>query len=69
VSDQRADLAGLCAVCEHARRVTSAKQSTFVLCGLAATDPRFPKYPRLPVARCEGFRPAPRAGAPHGHQK
>jgi hypothetical protein len=69
VSDERAKLVGLCAACEHGRRVTSAKQSTFVLCGLAATDPRFPKYPRLPVACCEGFGPASRADAPHGHQR
>jgi hypothetical protein len=28
----------------------------FFLCRLSATDPRFPKYPRLPVLRCDGFR-------------
>jgi len=36
--------------------VTSSKGSTFVLCGLSATDPRFPKYPRLPVLTCSGYR-------------
>jgi hypothetical protein len=28
------------------------------MCGLAAADPRYPKYPRLPVLRCEGYEPA-----------
>ena len=49
--------AGLCAVCRHARRIRSNKGSVFFLCGLAATDPRFPKYPRLPVLSCDGFEP------------
>ena len=47
--------AGLCARCVHARVVTSAKGSSFVLCGQSATDTRFPKYPALPVLRCDGF--------------
>jgi len=50
--------AGLCATCRHARRVESARGSVFTRCALAETDPRFPKYPRLPVLRCEGHRPA-----------
>jgi len=25
------------------------------MCLLAREDKRFPKYPRVPVARCEGF--------------
>jgi len=48
-------LAGLCATCAHARPVTSARGSTFWRCGLHERDPRFAKYPRLPVLRCEGF--------------
>ncbi len=55
-------LTGLCARCVHARRITSAKGSAFVLCGLSATDPRFPKYPPLPVVRCAGYAPAPPGG-------
>jgi hypothetical protein len=45
----------------HARRVTSAKGSTFVLCGRSATDARFPKYPPLPVIRCAGYDSPPTA--------
>ena len=46
---------GLCTECLHARRVVSAKGSIFWLCAKSETDPRFPKYPRLPVLRCEGY--------------
>jgi hypothetical protein len=46
---------GLCARCVHARRTTTARGSTFWRCGLAEDDPRFPKYPRLPVFACPGF--------------
>ena len=46
---------GLCASCAHARRVTSARGSTFVLCALSQSDARYAKYPPLPVARCDGY--------------
>jgi hypothetical protein len=48
---------GLCATCEHMRRVESDRGSVFYRCALADTDPRFAKYPRLPVLRCDGFQP------------
>lgn len=48
--------AGLCATCEHSRRVISGKGSVFRLCRLSATDPRYAKYPRLPVIACAGYR-------------
>ena len=46
--------AGLCASCRHAKRLATAGGSTVFLCGLSARDERFPKYPRLPMARCDG---------------
>jgi len=46
---------GLCADCRHAERVRSSKGSLFLLCGLARSDPRFPKYPRVPVGSCFGY--------------
>jgi hypothetical protein len=52
---------GLCAACAHVRRVDTRRGSRFHLCTLAGVDPRFPRYPRLPVLRCAGFRPAPGA--------
>jgi hypothetical protein len=45
---------GLCARCRHLELVSSPR-STFVRCGLAAGDPAFPRYPRLPVLACTGF--------------
>ena len=49
--------AGLCASCAHARRVTSSRGSTFILCARSQTDTRYPKYPPLPVLRCAGHEP------------
>ena len=46
---------GLCANCAHKQTITSDRQSEFVRCGLSKTDPRFPKYPRLPVVQCTGY--------------
>jgi hypothetical protein len=48
--------AGLCADCVHARRIESARGAAFILCNLSQTDPRFPKYPRLPVVSCDGYK-------------
>jgi hypothetical protein len=49
---------GLCAACVHAETITSSKGSEFVLCRLSYSDPRFPRYPRLPVLACSGYEPA-----------
>jgi hypothetical protein len=48
---------GLCASCVHAQAIESSKGSTFTLCRLSFTDPRFVKYPRLPVVVCSGYQP------------
>ena len=44
---------GLCGHCIHCQLVDGAR-TRFYLCGLAATDPRFVRYPALPVRACEG---------------
>jgi hypothetical protein len=46
---------GLCLTCIHMRRIESARGSTFYLCQRSMTEPEFPKYPRLPVLRCQGY--------------
>jgi hypothetical protein len=46
---------GLCATCEHLR-LLSSRSSVFVRCGLADRDPRFLRYPPIPVAACPGYR-------------
>ncbi|HTU35144.1 MAG TPA: hypothetical protein VMF66_15180 [Candidatus Acidoferrum sp.] len=47
---------GLCANCVHARQIRSDRGAIFWMCGLSATDSRFPKYPRLPVLACAGYQ-------------
>lgn len=49
---------GLCATCVHLELVGS-KTSVFVRCGLSDVDPRFPRYPPLPVRRCAGYEADP----------
>ncbi len=50
---------GLCGTCRMARRITTAKGSTFIYCTRADADPAYVKYPRLPVLACPGFVPPP----------
>ena len=45
---------GLCARCCWLR-VVSGRGASFVLCRLSEKDARFPRYPALPVVRCDGF--------------
>jgi hypothetical protein len=61
VSDAKAkaERAGLCADCKHARRVESNRGSAFLFCELSRSDPRFVKYPRLPVLSCPGYEKNP----------
>lgn len=49
------ETAGLCASCVHGRLVRSSKASTFLLCERSTTDPRFRRYPTLPVLACRGY--------------
>jgi len=69
MNDTRGDEqdAGLCACCVHALIIRNDRGSRFYLCRLSSTDPRFPKYPRLPVLRCVGFTPA--ADDPKGRSR
>ncbi len=54
---------GLCGACRHSRVIRSARGSIFRLCERSTTDPRFPRYPNLPVLDCVGFEPIePEAG-------
>jgi len=46
---------GLCGECIHERIIQSDRGSMFVQCQLSFTDPRFAKYPRLPVLTCGGY--------------
>jgi hypothetical protein len=48
--------AGLCATCAHVNIIASDRGSRFYMCRLSSTDPRFPRYPLIPVAACAGYR-------------
>jgi hypothetical protein len=49
--------AGLCGHCEYAIVRPTRRGTVYLRCGRAATDPRFAKYPRLPVVNCPGYQP------------
>jgi hypothetical protein len=53
--DPLVDAVGLCATCAHAAVIVSDRGSTFYRCERSKTDPRFPRYPRLPVVVCIGY--------------
>jgi len=46
---------GLCADCAFSR-VINTDRSMFYLCERGLTDPRFGKYPQLPVMGCPGYQ-------------
>lgn len=52
---------GLCARCVHVRRIENRRGSVFLLCELANRDPRYSRYPPLPVLDCPGFTAAAEA--------
>jgi len=57
------EMVGLCCDCQFQRVITSSKGTRFYLCTLSEKEPAFPKYPRLPVLQCAGFRaPRPNPG-------
>ena len=49
------DRVGLCATCLHVRVIGTDRDSRFYLCERSKTDPRFPRYPALPVVSCIGY--------------
>ncbi len=48
-------IVSLCESCSLGKEIISGKGSRFLLCEKSQTDQRFPKYPRQPVIRCQGF--------------
>ncbi len=54
--------AGLCESCRNVKVVETRKGSRFYLCTLSEVDPRFPKYPPIPVLRCGGYVEAGASG-------
>ncbi len=54
---------GLCGDCAHARVIDSGR-STFYLCERALADPRYRKYPQLPMLWCPGHERKAPPGTP-----
>ena len=48
--------AGLCDTCRHQKLIRTGRGSEFSMCLLSREDPRFAKYPRVPVLQCRGYR-------------
>jgi hypothetical protein len=53
--DPRLDSVGLCGTCRHGAVIVSDRGSRFYRCERSKTDPRFPRYPPLPVVSCIGY--------------
>lgn len=49
------EVVGLCPTCRHMRRVENRRGSVFLMCGRAATEAAYRKYPPLPVLACPGY--------------
>ena len=47
---------GLCDSCVHQKLISTTRGSVFSMCLLSREDERFPKYPRVPVLQCSGYR-------------
>ena len=52
------DRVGLCLRCSNVKVVLSDRGSVFYCCRLSFVDPRFVKYPVLPVLTCDGYMQA-----------
>jgi uncharacterized protein YciI len=49
---------GLCFTCRWMRLAANRRGATFFRCARAETDPRFVRYPPLPVLTCPGYEAA-----------
>ena len=47
--------AGLCDSCRHQKLIRTGRGSEFSMCLRSKDDPRYDKYPRVPVAACAGY--------------
>ncbi len=64
---ESAESVGLCFTCRWTRPATNRRGSTFFRCARAETDPRFVRYPPLPVRECPGYEELRPDRNPNGH--
>ncbi|HEY6110055.1 MAG TPA: hypothetical protein VIV56_14245 [Gemmatimonadales bacterium] len=62
------DEVGLCRTCRWMLAVTNRRGSTFYRCARAETDPRFVRYPPLPVVSCPGYEKVTERGTGSGER-
>lgn len=51
------EMNGLCDSCRHQQLVPNTRGSVFSLCLRSREDPRYLRYPRVPVTSCPGYEP------------
>jgi hypothetical protein len=56
MTEREKPAAGLCDSCIHQRRVPNTRGSVFSLCERSREDSAYPRYPRLPVLECAGYK-------------
>ncbi|HSM13667.1 MAG TPA: hypothetical protein VLA66_06335 [Thermoanaerobaculia bacterium] len=56
---------GLCSGCRHARLLRS-RRGVYLRCGRSDAEPRYRRYPSLPVLSCTGFEAASEGSAEAG---
>ena len=57
MANKKSERIGLCGDCLYMRQIKSDRGSTFYQCERSASNPEFPKYPRLTVIQCSGYEP------------
>ena len=57
IKESRNSGAGLCGTCRHRKENRNDRGSVFLYCRKSESDSRYPKYPPLPVLRCDGHEP------------
>jgi hypothetical protein len=57
---------GLCDHCTNVQIIENRRGSRFYRCRLADIDPKFVRYPPLPVLSCPGFAQVDAAGPSQG---
>jgi hypothetical protein len=60
---REAERVGLCLTCQFSRVIVNDRGTRFYFCERSKTDPRFPRYPALPIVTCAGYVPAPDTGS------
>lgn len=50
---------GLCDSCRHQKLIRTGRGSEFSMCLRSKDDPRYDKYPRVPVGSCPGYERRP----------